>query len=96
MSRRLLSDAEIVDPLTTACGTLEKGRQGPDQPPTVRRHLRALEQAGLASYDAKRGWRLTDRGEAVSAALLRTAKHRRRQGAKSGTRLDSRPTDEVE
>jgi hypothetical protein len=76
MSRRSLTDAELADPLVIAIVLLEKGKRGPDQPATVKSHLRALELAGMASYTEKDGWRRTVRGEVVHQEVLATAKRR--------------------
>lgn len=59
--------------LARACSALEGGRHGPEQSPSVRRLLSALEQRGLAVY-AARGWRLTPLGRRWSADLHRMAR----------------------
>jgi len=45
---------------------LREGFDGVEQPPAVKRALRALERDGLAKYAAG-GWRLTERGRKLLA-----------------------------
>ena len=73
MRSRLLTVSELRDPLTLAAGLLVRGANGVDQPRIVQRHLVRLERVGLADYEARRGWRLTERGVALTANFRRTA-----------------------
>lgn len=80
MRSRLLTVSELRDPLTLAAGLLVRGANGVDQPRIVQRHLVRLERVGLADYEARRGWRLTERGVALTANFRRTARRWKKTG----------------
>jgi hypothetical protein len=74
--------------LLLALCALEPGKSAPEQSPSVRRELLALERAELAEYDWKREvWRLTAAGKrrakAFAAACRKASRPARRSGGAS-------------